>query len=149
MSAPRLIWLLAAGAVAGCAPQALSAAPGPAPVEDGLASARLGELARFGRLTVTPLRIEEDSRCPTGVQCVQAGTVRIAVRARGASGTREAVLRLDEPQQLWQGTWILLAAVCPHPRFPGAIPREAYRFTFAVRAGSPPAPLDFACPRTP
>jgi hypothetical protein len=147
MNPSPLLYLFAAAALAGCAGGGGVAPPGPAQPPEGVSSARLGEEIRIGGLFVVPLRIEEDSRCPSGVQCVQAGTVRLAVSVGGADWTRDIVLRLDDPQQVRAGTWLLLAAVCPQPRFPGPVPGGNYHFTFAVGIGGPPPPLDFACTR--
>ena len=46
----------------------------------GASLVRLGETVRLGGLSVRALRLVEDSRCPAGVQCIHAGTVRLAVR---------------------------------------------------------------------
>jgi len=129
----------------GCAPIALPVEQPPAPAT----TVALGEPAIRAGVTVTPLRVLEDSRCPHGVQCVQAGTVRLAVRITRGSNSREPVLVLDEPQQVWPGLWVTLAGVCPYPRFPEPRQREGYRFAFMAAEGAPPPPLDFACPRAP
>jgi hypothetical protein len=95
------------------------------------ATAGLGRRAALGGVAVTPLRVEEDSRCPTEVQCIQAGTVRVAVRIREGGARREAVLPLGRPLRLGAG-WLTLCAVTPYPARPGAVPRAAYRFSFAL-----------------
>jgi hypothetical protein len=126
------------------------AAPSPSPAgrsEDGHATVALGKQARFGSLLTVPLRIEEDSRCPTGVQCIQAGTVRIAVRISGGGARSENILTLGKPLELAGAGWLSLAAVCPYPAHPGRIERASYRFTLAFRRDGPPAPLDLACSR--
>jgi hypothetical protein len=105
----------------------------------------LGEHARFVGLDVVPLRIEEDSRCPTGVQCIQAGTVRLLVRVEDRSGTSEPILTLGKPLKLGDGGWLALAAVCPYPRYPERIAQGSYLFTLAFRVQPPPDPLDLPC----
>jgi len=112
---------------------------------EGVANLHLGEQARFGALTVTPVQVEEDSRCPASVQCIQAGTVRLSVRILNGRGERTEVLQLDTPRDLGNGSWIALAAACPYPRVPGPIAGHTYRFMLAVAVGRPPAPLDVAC----
>ena len=144
---PALIALamIAAPAVAACAASLGEAIP---PREGLAAAVALGERAAFGGgVAVTPVRIVEDSRCPIGVQCVQAGTVRLAVRIEERGSVREAVLTLEQPVRLGGGGFLTLAAVCPYPRHPGAIRPESYRFHFALGATAPPPPLDFTCPR--
>lgn len=118
--------------LAGCA------AAGPPRLGPDSATARLGQLVTVGAVAVTPRRVEEDSRCPSDVQCVQAGTVRLAavVREQGAGG--EQILTLGQPLRLDRG-WLTLCAVRPYPARPGPIPRAGYRFRFAFAAGGPPA----------
>ena len=127
--------LALAAAMAGCAAGADTAPPSPyRPVTIGL-----GERARIGAVSVTPLRIEEDSRCPASVQCIQAGTVRVAVRLDDARGRSSAVLTLRESFRLRDGERIVLADVRPYPQSPGPIARASYRFTFR-RPLPPPIP---------
>ena len=125
--------------LAGCASGAV------AEPSAGMATLRLGESARLAGFAVRALRVEEDSRCPASVQCIHAGTVRLAI----ALGAREAVLRLDEPLEVGRGRWLALLAVCPAPPVPGPIAPAAYRFTLAAAEGASPPPLDFACPPSP
>jgi hypothetical protein len=86
----------------------------------------------------------EDSRCPTGVQCIQAGTVRLAVRVEDRSGTSEPTLTLGKPVALGGG-WLALAAVCPYPHHPQRIASTTYRFTLAFRVEQPPDRLELPC----
>lgn len=112
---------------------------------EGTATVGLGEPARFGAIAVTPLRIDEDSRCPENVQCVHAGTVRLAVGIAGRRASREAVLHLRTPLDLGDGSWLTLAAVCPYPRVPGRIARSSYRFALTVAADSAAPAREVAC----
>ena len=122
----RLLALLASGLLLnGCA-------TGAGEPEAGLATVALEQRAAFGGVAVTPLRVEEDSRCPAGVQCIQAGTVRVTVRLEGDGAPREALLTLDRPVGLADGRALSLAAVCPYRRHPGAISPASYRFTFTL-----------------
>jgi hypothetical protein len=129
-------------AVAGCA---ATPPPSRGPLRDGTVSVGLGGHARFVGLDVAPLRVEEDSRCPTGVQCIQAGTVRLLVRIADRRGRRDATLTLGKPIALEAGGWLGLAAVCPYPRHPERIARNSYRFTLAFRVQPPPNPLELPC----
>lgn len=122
-------------AMAGCSAGAGTAPPSPwRPLTVGL-----GERARIGAVALTPLRIEEDSRCPASVQCIQAGTVRVAVRLDDARGRSSAVLTLRQSFRTRGGDWIVLTDVRPYPQRPGPIARDSYRFTFR-RALPPPIP---------
>ena len=142
---PSLFPLLAlAAALGGCATPPPG---GESPLRDGTVTVALGKHARFVGLDVVPLRIEEDSRCPTGVQCIQAGTVRLAVRIGDGRARSERILTLDKPAELAGRGWLSLAAVCPYPQQPGRIARSSYRFTFTYARHAAPTPLDFDCSR--
>ena len=126
---------IAATLLAGCAAAQPDALPG-APAERSLA---LGQRGAIGGVGVTPLRVEEDSRCPAEVQCIQAGTVRLAVRVEDSRPPRPAVWPLAEPLRLSEA-WLTLCAVSPYPGKPGPIAPADYRFIFLVHpgTGSPP-----------
>jgi hypothetical protein len=142
MRASRFPLVALIGSLIGCAtapPEAETL------LQDGNATAPLGKPARFSGLDVVPIRIEEDSRCPTGVQCIQAGTVRLLVRVEGGGATSEPTLTLGKPVALAGGGWLALAAACPYPRHPGRIASASYRFTLALRVEQPPNRLDLPC----
>jgi hypothetical protein len=63
--------------------------------DDG--NARLGEATRAGPLTVRPIKVVEDSRCPINARCVWAG--RLIVRASIAEGSHRVTrdLTLADP----------------------------------------------------
>jgi hypothetical protein len=135
--------LAIAAAHTGCASAgATSSLP---PIKEGAASAALGGHARFGGLDVIPRRIEEDSRCPANVQCIQAGTVRLAVQIAARGALSESVLTLGKPVPL-AGGLLTLAMVCPYPVHPGAIARGSYRFTFTYALPGRTPPIAPSCP---
>lgn len=92
-------------------------------------TAPLGEVANLDGITVRPLEVVEDSRCPASVQCVWAGRVRIRADISG-EGTRE--LTLGEPAAVSGGT-LTLVDVRPGKRAPGTIPSRDYQFTFTFQ----------------
>jgi hypothetical protein len=101
----------------------------------GAAVAGLGGTARLGDVSVRPLAIIEDSRCPAGVQCVWAGRLRLRVAISGVPGEPELVL--GEPFALPRGGAITLTAAAPAPRHnppPGAGANARPRFAF-IRTG--------------
>jgi hypothetical protein len=106
----------------------------------------LGQSARLAALEVTPGNVVEDSRCPTGVQCIQAGTVRIAALIRDRAGYRSAVLVLGTPLQL-DGGWASLIQVCPYPRYGSRIAPASYRFTIFLATEETPLVDAPGCPR--
>ncbi|HEY0012833.1 MAG TPA: hypothetical protein VGB79_08280 [Allosphingosinicella sp.] len=120
--------------LAACAPatgmDAGEVSPQPA---QGEASVGIGGEARLGGLSLRVLRLVEDSRCPASVQCIQAGTVRIAVRLSQNGAAREAVLRLRGTEPLSGGRLLHFYGACPSRGAPGPAPAEArYRFLLAV-----------------
>jgi len=100
----------------------------PHPLPDG-APAALGETVKVGSLLATPGSVQEDSRCPYNVQCIQAGRVVVSTRIDGR-GWRETVpLVLGEPYTV-QGTTITVARAFPDKIAERDVPRHEYRFIF-------------------
>ncbi|MBA3512135.1 MAG: hypothetical protein H0T81_09560 [Sphingomonas sp.] len=89
-------------------------------------TAALNEVANLDGLTVRPLAVVEDSRCPINANCVWAGRVRIRAEV-GGNGTQE--LTLGEPLAVRSGT-LTLVDVRPSKRAAEAIAPRAYQFTF-------------------
>ncbi|HEY9480914.1 MAG TPA: hypothetical protein VIR98_01620 [Candidatus Paceibacterota bacterium] len=98
----------------------------------GLATVGLGDSISFRGITITPTSVVEDSRCPKSVQCIQAGTVRLNVRARLDNGTTSnTVVTLSKPAAI--GTYsVNLVSVSPE-KTQAAINGADYRFIFEVR----------------
>lgn len=98
---------------------------------------RVGQSARLadGRLRVRFASVEEDSRCPVGVDCVWAGNARIRVVLQPAGG-RAATLELNtgaEPRAASAaGYEISLKNLTPHPRAGAKIERRRYAATLVV-----------------
>jgi hypothetical protein len=92
-------------------------------------TAPLNEVATLDGITVRPLAVIEDSRCPASVQCVWAGRVRISAEVSG-EGTRE--LTLGESLTLSGGT-LTLVDVRPSKRTPEPISPREYEFTFTFQ----------------
>ena len=92
-------------------------------------TAALNELATLEGLTVRPTAVIEDSRCPSQVQCVWAGRLRIRAEV---SGFGALDLTLGEPFSIGDGI-LTLVDVRPGKRSPEAIAPRDYRFTFTFR----------------
>jgi len=58
----------------------LSLSPADVPDAAGTYVTHINESATRDGITATPVAIVEDSRCPVDVQCIQAGTVKVAVK---------------------------------------------------------------------
>ncbi|MBC2664846.1 hypothetical protein H7F51_04880 [Novosphingobium flavum] len=96
-------------------------------VNDGVVRARIGETVRVGVMAVKPEALLEDSRCPSGVQCVWAGRVRIAALVDGSP----VELTLGEAKPLPQGR-LTLVEVYPARQKDTTLYPDEYRFGFTA-----------------
>ena len=84
---------------------------------------------QVGDLVVTPITVTEDSRCPTSVECVWQGSVKVAIRIDGPGWRESAEIALADSLTL-RGHTVRLVEVMPVRTTTGAIPLEEYRFRF-------------------
>ena len=101
---------------------------------DGITRAHLGETVVVDGPRVTPLKVLEDSRCPTGVQCVWAGQVRLSVRIDLGSGSETREITSGKPERAADGT-LDLVEVLPEKKAGLPIYPEDYRFGFKFAGG--------------
>jgi len=99
--------------------------------EDGFA--RLGEATRAGPVTVRPLRVVEDSRCPMNARCIWAGRVVLAATVTENGRAQQRELILGEPALTVNGA-VMLDSVEPPTRTDTPIRPGDYRFHFGYRA---------------
>ncbi len=88
-------------------------------------------------VSIRPVALLEDSRCPQGVQCIQAGTVRVSLRTgvNGSTSTVEA--DMNKPVSVG-GDTVTLTGATPVPTKDAMRPADStYRFTFTVQQGKP------------
>ncbi|MCB2089282.1 MAG: hypothetical protein R3E18_12425 [Sphingomonadaceae bacterium] len=95
-------------------------------------SVALGETAELGHgLRVTPLVVEEDSRCPEDVTCMWAGRLVLRVAVERGEEATEHLLELSVPTRSFGGMLTLTSAV-PAPRTDSpALAGPGYRFSFS------------------
>lgn len=96
---------------------------------------RIGQNANLGLVRVTPLQVIEDSRCPAGVQCVQAGQVRLRAIVSTPTGQHQRTLTLGRPQSIGGGT-LVLQEVAPRPVAEGRIAPRDYSFVLYYQVPS-------------
>ena len=96
---------------------------------DALPHAKLGQAVGIYDFDLTPLQVAEDSRCPTGVQCVWEGRLRLNVRIDFNDSVVMRELVLGEAQPVGTGMLKLVEAT-PYPREGVTIYPEEYRFGF-------------------
>ncbi len=96
----------------------------------GIYATEIGATANLGNgITVRPLAIIEDSRCPQNVQCLWEGRMRIRANVSG----RDMELQLGEAFETPQGAVeFVIASPGPWAEWPSdeVGPRPAYRFGF-------------------
>ncbi len=73
----------------------------------------------------------QDSRCPQGVQCFWAGTVKVRVRLESEGNVQEVELELGRPIT-FVGQRVALTSVTPASIENQIIPKDDYRFQFLV-----------------
>lgn len=113
--------------------------------EEGVVTLALGQSARFGPLTITPLEVVEDSRCAVDMICVWAGTVRVKMRTVSGLGTSEQIVELGKSVTT-EAEEVRFVSVSPSRKESQETPEREYRFTLEVKkreAYSPttPAPV--------
>lgn len=87
------------------------------------------------KLTIKFVSLVEDSRCPTDVQCIQAGNAKITIEVCGgksAAKTFEINTNLQPQTVSYGGYEIKLTDLNPKPASNIRINRNGYTATFAV-----------------
>lgn len=100
----------------------------------GIVEIKIGETGKSSAssgVEITPIGILEDSRCPTDVQCVQAGTVRVRANVRTKSGVSTADFKLGEAVTVG-GETVTLTTVLPEKNSKKPVVYADYLFTFKV-----------------
>lgn len=96
-------------------------------------TAGLNESVSLLGVSITPLSIEEDSRCPTDVTCIQAGQVRVKVMTVDGMGTSTTSITLGAVEPITtEIVSIWLTDVLPAKVSTIATEDEQYRFTFRI-----------------
>ena len=103
----------------------------PADAKEATVTTYMGGTATALNVSVNVRELVSDSRCPTSVQCIWAGTVeaRVALSTQVSHG--EHVMRLGEAR-VFGDYMVTLTEVTPYPSTPDQIPESSYRFTFLI-----------------
>lgn len=96
--------------------------------ETSVQTLMLGQTGDFGRVNLTPVSVDQDSRCPGGVQCIWAGTVRLKVLVEPAGADYTVFATLGQPLGVDGGT-LLLEQVSPQRGSTAQISPSHYSFT--------------------
>jgi hypothetical protein len=106
----------------------------------GLVRLSVGEKATFEDISITALRIAEESRCPGDAVCVQAGTVRVVVEIVSGLGTSTNTMALGDFVTT-EAERIELIDAEPYPTTSGPIPATKR----PAESINPPAPILGKC----
>lgn len=79
-------------------------------------------------IIVTPLEVIEDSRCPPGAQCIQAGTVKVSVMLESGDSQEKVILTLHDNVQFMNKN-VELVGVSPAV---ASTLQGMYSFTFGI-----------------
>lgn len=95
--------------------------------------AKLGERVAGMGLSITPLVVTEDSRCPAGVVCIQAGRVVVQVKLESALGVSTSSFTVGQSFTT-EAEVVTLVSVTPEKLgTPVGIQPGDYQFTFEVK----------------
>lgn len=88
-----------------------------------------------GKVTIKFVSVAEDSRCPEGVNCIQAGNAKIQIKVSkrgGAAKTFELNTNLEPNNFSFEGYQIKLTNLEPVPKENIRINRNGYTATLSV-----------------
>ena len=93
--------------------------------------AKLGQTVTIDGISITPISITEESRCPTDVQCIQAGTVVIKAKLSSDTSISETSLKLGNAIS-FSNKYVTLDGVIPKPNTKFTTKDSDYSFSFSV-----------------
>ncbi len=94
-------------------------------------STSLGQKMTASDISITPIKIISDSRCPLDVQCIWAGTVEVQAQVESSIENREYIFKLNEHQTF--GDYLITLIEFAPAKTSGTIPDSSYRFTFEIK----------------
>ncbi len=108
----------------------ISTSTTPAP-QKATVTAKLGQKVSALGISITPLEVTDDSRCPQNVQCIWAGTVKLKATLESGMGTAPVTFELGFPISS-EAEFVTLVSVTPAPVAGQEKDPSAYRFTFEI-----------------
>lgn len=101
--------------------------------EEGIIlKAKIGETKSGLDVSVTPISIIEDSRCPSDVTCIQAGTVRVKIKILSGLGESEMIISFNGQPVTTEVEQIELVEVLPYPNSKIKTTPNDYVFSFKI-----------------
>lgn len=92
---------------------------------------KIGRAVTINRMTIRPVKVVEDSRCPANVRCVWAGRLVVLTEVGAPRGGEQLRLNLElgKPVELYGGRLTVLQAR-PAKRAATPVRQSDYRFTY-------------------
>ena len=95
---------------------------------------KLNEEVTVNGLSIKPWAVTEDSRCPSDVQCIWAGQVKVAFSLKSSTETRAAVELKPGESTSTKSFKVTLVKVDPYPTSGHKIADAEYRITFKIES---------------
>lgn len=92
----------------------------------------IGQKEKIGDITITLNKVTQDSRCPTGVQCIWAGAVTTNITLIDATHTVTKDLSSNEAPYTFGKNIISIISVSPAPINKNKILESDYKITFNI-----------------
>lgn len=93
---------------------------------------RIGQRVLINGVYVTPTKVTYDSRCPTDVKCIQAGTVELGVLIESGSLSQNIIITLGKAVYFAERQ-VTLTSVTPSKLSTKTITESDYRFVISVK----------------
>ncbi len=103
----------------------------PAEAKSATIRTTMGQVMSGLNVSITPRQVVDDSRCPTDVQCIWAGTVHVRVTIKTPKSTADVTLEIGKPIEK-DGYTITFTELTPGKNSGETIPDSSYRFVFTV-----------------
>ena len=113
---------------AACSP--VTGDPTPAP-KNVTVRTIIGQTVNALDVSITPLSVQDDSRCPIDVQCIWAGTIHVRVTLTSGLGTAHETFEIGSSITT-EAEIITLTEAAPYPKAGVSILPSDYVFTFDV-----------------
>lgn len=90
--------------------------------------------AKMSRLKIKFIEVTEDSRCPTGVDCIWAGNAKVKVQIIGSHRSQvfEFNTNLGPKGDVFDGWAITIDNLTPHPHADKPVDKKLYKVKFAI-----------------
>ncbi|MFN0138753.1 MAG: hypothetical protein ACKVQW_01535 [Pyrinomonadaceae bacterium] len=94
--------------------------------------------AKKSRLKIKFLEVTEDSRCPTGVDCIWAGNAKVKVQIIGARRSQifEFNTNLGPKGDIFDGWAITIDNLTPYPHADRPVDKKHYKVKFTIERPS-------------